>query len=136
MRQISPGVPELWLYKQTERLQLFTDRHRAGLQTKDETSETTVRNLYCLVSCMSASLLGTRGESLDDMSLHYVESSLQDYLGMRSLRQFSGKNSCILISKDGKIVYNYFFGKLKILLNHGFPRPICLQNIQSAANPW
>ena len=44
-----------------ERLQLYTDRHRAGLQTKDETSETIVRNLYCLVSCKSASLLGTRG---------------------------------------------------------------------------
>ena len=26
-------------------------------------------------------------------------------------------------SKDDKIVYNYFIGKLKVLLIHGFPRP-------------
>ena len=32
--------------------------------------------------------------------------------------KFSGKNSRILISKDDKIVYNYFFGKLKFLINH------------------
>ena len=43
------------------------------------------------------------------------------------------------ISKDEKIVYNYFFGKLKILLNHGFLRPILSTKHPSQiglGNPW
>ena len=37
---------------------------------------------------------------------------------------FSWKNSRTFILKNDKVVYNYFFGNLKFLLNHGFPRPI------------
>jgi len=38
--------------------------------------------------------------------------------------KFSGKKMRAFTSTDDKIVYNCFLGKLKYLLNHGFPRPI------------
>ena len=61
--------------------------------------------------------------------------------------KFLGKNSRIFISKDDKIVYNYFFGKSKMLLNHGFPRSIfstkhpllrsrCFVDKIVLGNPW
>ena len=34
------------------------------------------------------------------------------------------KKSRIFISKDDKMVYNYFLGKLNVLLDHRFPGPI------------
>ena len=43
---------------------------------------------------------------------------------------FSYKKLSIFISKDDKIVFNYFLGKLKMLLNHpGSLDQFCKQNI-------
>ena len=38
--------------------------------------------------------------------------------------KFSWKNSRICISKDEKSLYSFVFGKLRIMINHGSPRPI------------
>ena len=48
------------------------------------------------------------------------------YVTLRPLEQLSKKtknmkNLRIFNSKDDKIVFNYYFGKLKIRLNHVFP---------------
>ena len=41
------------------------------------------------------------------------------------------KKFAVFFSKDDKTVYKYFFRKLNILHNHGFPRPIL-----SKKHPW
>ena len=46
---------------------------------------------------------------------------------MTHFAKFFNKNAHF-ISTDDKIVYIYFFGKLQILLNQGFPRPISLRS--------
>ena len=57
--------------------------------------------------------------------LNYLTSLVGQFykINTRSVK-FSWKHSRIFISKHDKMVYNNFFGKLQILLNHGVPRPI------------